>query len=158
MFYIYYSVIIKHTSTTMESSIVNYMNSLNNIAEGSNTPQDETTNMKKKYVGLLIMLTPIFKIGTPKIKAYASELGKLLLNIINMHNDVVLQELHPALEQLLLFYMQDFTHLKEQTLNTEVYDPRHSNLSEINRCVKALTVDPQEYKIQELKSIILNVV
>ena len=145
-------------TSTVDNSNVTHTNTLNNISTDNNPFENETVKMKKKYVGLLIMLTPIFTKSNQKIQEYASELGKLLLNIINVHNDDVLEELHSAFEQLLLFYMQDITQLKENTLNIQVYDHRHQNLSEINRCVKKLSLYPDEDKIQQLKTIILSVV
>ena len=66
---------------------------------------DSDMSMQKKYTGLLILLSDVHKMGNKLVQDYAVHLAKLLGNVINISENIVLTELNAQLEHVLLCYM-----------------------------------------------------
>ena len=114
--------------------------------------------MLKKYTAIVILLSDVHKNGNELMKEYAVHLAKLLGNIINASNNIILTELKDALEHVLVSYMADIRYLlKGGTISEESCNElsRSNLLKDIN----AMVNDQMKHgdKIAQVKEIMFSV-
>ncbi len=86
---------------------------------------------KLTYLKMIIQMFPL--LNNNALCDYANQLIILLQNLINIHNHYVLTELETGLTSVLITYIFDIHELVKDQLNLEKYQPRHKNLSAINK-------------------------
>ena len=91
----------------------------------------ELTATKQVYLKFIIQLFPFLKDLSKQV--YANELIVLLQNLINIHKNEILFELEDGLSSVLVTYIFDIVELIKGQLDLEKYQPRHQNLTAINR-------------------------
>lgn len=111
--------------------------------------------LTRKCAALLISLSQVHKTGSEDMKNYTIQIAKLLCNVINAKDDIILTELHEALEHVLIAYMPDILGIMTGTLNELQYARRNDLLESVNGMVS----DQMKYpdKLEKAKSIMMNV-
>lgn len=127
------------------------------IAKNENKEEKDTQipELTRKCAALLISLSLVHKTGSEDMKKYTIQIAKLLCNVINAKDDIILAELHEALEHVLIAFMPDILSIMTGTLNESQYAHRNELLESVNGMVS----DQMKYpdKLDKAKSIMMNV-
>lgn len=108
---------------------------------------------KQVYLKLIIQMFPFLK--NQLLCEYANELIILLQNLINIHNCTTLVEFEDGLTSVLVTYIFDMNELIKGHINLEKYEPRHKNLSTINKQIAYYITYYDKEGIDDLKKILL---
>jgi hypothetical protein len=127
----------------------------NNIKEEEHHTSSQIPELTRKCAALLISLSPVHKNGSEDMKQYTIQIAKLLCNVINAKDDIILTELHEALEHVLIAYMPDILSIMTGTLDESQYARRNDLLEHVNNMVG----DQMKHadKLEQAKSIMMNV-
>jgi hypothetical protein len=117
---------------------------------------DSEMSMQKKYTGLLILLSDVHKKGNETVKCYAVHLAKLLGNVINISENIILTELKAELEHVLLCYMP-VTRFLLAGGTYEAEDATELSRIQLLKDINAMVRDQMEYgdKLQMAKNIMM---
>jgi len=115
--------------------------------------------MQKKYIALLLLLSPIHKDGSPFVKQFSVQIGKLLRLIINIHEDAVLTELQTALENVLLSYMVEVNSLMNKCLPEDDCNciSRKDLLTDVNNMVSYQQQQQDSTEVEQIKKIMMSI-
>ena len=119
---------------------------------------ESDVQIQKRYTAILLLLSSVHKNGNQPVKDYAIQLAKLLGNIINISNNIILNELQDGLEYALISYMADIKYLLSGgSISEQDYDQlsRSDLLQDINGMVR----NQMKYgdKIDQAKNILFSV-
>jgi hypothetical protein len=125
----------------------------NTIIPNISTKIRDLSATKLTYLKMIIQMFPL--LNNNALCDYANQLIILLQNLINIHNHYILTELETGLTSLLITYIFDIHELVKDQLNLEKYEPRHKNLSAINRQINYYMNNNDRQSLDELKSTLL---
>jgi hypothetical protein len=108
---------------------------------------------KQVYLKLIIQMFPFLK--NQLLCEYANQLIILLQNLINIHNCPTLTEFEDGLTSVLVTYIFDMNELIKGHLNLQQYEPRHKNLTTINKQIAYYITYYDKQGIDDLKKILL---
>jgi hypothetical protein len=108
---------------------------------------------KLTYLKMIMQLFPL--LNNDVLCDYANQLVVLLQNLINVNKNSVLAELETGLTSVMLTYIFDIHELLKGQLNLEKYQPRHKNLSAINKQINYHMNEYDRQALDELKATLL---
>ena len=113
---------------------------------------------QKRYTAILLLLSSVHKNGNQTVKDYAIQLAKLLGNIINISNNIILNELQDGLEYALISYMADIKYLLSGGSISE-QDCDHLSRSDLLQDINGMVRNQMKYgdKIEQAKNILFSV-
>jgi hypothetical protein len=108
---------------------------------------------KLTYLKMIMQLFPL--LNDNLLCDYSNQLVILLQNLINVNKHSVLAELETGLTSVMLTYIFDIHELVKDQLNLEKYEPRHKNLSAINRQINYYMNNNDRQSLDVLKATLL---